>query len=166
VKLVESAFGTRSGHEAAVYRGTDHRVLEHGFNDASFYTWRAKYGGMNVSEAKRLRELEAESAKLKKLLAESLLDAEALKAAVGRGCVKTQVRFSKVGKTRRTRGFAFTTEREGRASWRVSGKRIRRPSRTSARALEPKDAPELINLRSDFIPLRNSKAGLQKFEQL
>ena len=57
---------------------------KHGFSDASFYTWRAKYGGMNVSEAKRLRELEAENAKLKKLLAESLLDAEALKAALGR----------------------------------------------------------------------------------
>jgi len=57
---------------------------KHGFSDASFYTWRAKFGGMNVSEAKRLRELEAENAKLKKLLAESLLDAEALKAALGR----------------------------------------------------------------------------------
>lgn len=55
-----------------------------GFSDASYYTWRAKYGGMNVSEAKRLRELEAENAKLKKLLAELLLDAEALKAALGR----------------------------------------------------------------------------------
>jgi putative transposase len=52
---------------------------KHGFSDASFYTWRAKYGGMNVSEARRLRELE--NAKLKKLLAESLLDAEALKSA-------------------------------------------------------------------------------------
>jgi putative transposase len=50
---------------------------KHGFSDASFYTWRAKFGGMSVSEAKRLRELEAENAKLKKLLAESLLDAEA-----------------------------------------------------------------------------------------
>jgi putative transposase len=57
---------------------------KHGFSDASFYTWRAKFGGMSVSEAKRLRELEAENAKLKKLLAESLLDAEALKAALGR----------------------------------------------------------------------------------
>lgn len=57
---------------------------KHGFSDASFYTWRAKFGGMSVSEAKRLRELEAENTKLKKLLAESLLDAEALKAALGR----------------------------------------------------------------------------------
>ena len=57
---------------------------QHGFSDASFYTWRAKFGGMTVSDAKRLRDLEAENAQLKKLLAESLLDAEALKVALGR----------------------------------------------------------------------------------
>jgi putative transposase len=57
---------------------------KHGFSDAAFYGWRSKFGGLQVSEAKRLRELEAENAKLKKLLAESLLDAEALKAALGR----------------------------------------------------------------------------------
>ena len=56
---------------------------KHGFSDASFYTWRAKFGGMNVSEARRLRELEAENAKLKKLLAEAHLDVEALKVAFG-----------------------------------------------------------------------------------
>ena len=57
---------------------------KHGFSDASFYTWRAKFGGMQVEEAKRLKALEAENAKLKKLLAEAMLDAEALKAALGR----------------------------------------------------------------------------------
>lgn len=56
----------------------------HGFSDASFYNWRAKFGGMSVPDAKRLKELEAENAKLKRLLAESILDAEALKAALGR----------------------------------------------------------------------------------
>ena len=55
-----------------------------GFSDATFYKWRAKFGGMQVSEAQRLRELESENAKLKRLLAESILDAEALKAALGR----------------------------------------------------------------------------------
>lgn len=49
---------------------------KHGFSDASYYVWRSKYGGMNVSEAKRLRELEAENARLKKLLAESMLEIE------------------------------------------------------------------------------------------
>ena len=57
---------------------------QHGFSDASFYTWRAKYAGMSVPDAKRLKELETENARLKKLLAEAMLDAEALKAALGR----------------------------------------------------------------------------------
>ena len=56
---------------------------KHGFSDAAFYGWRAKFGGLQVSEAKRLRELEAENAKLKKLLAEAHLDVEALKVAFG-----------------------------------------------------------------------------------
>ena len=45
-----------------------------GFSDATFYKWRAKFGGMQVSEAQRLRELESENAKLKRLLAEAHLD--------------------------------------------------------------------------------------------
>jgi Transposase. len=56
---------------------------KHGFSDAAFYGWRAKFGGLQVSDAKRLRELEAENAKLKKLLAEAHLDVEALKVAFG-----------------------------------------------------------------------------------
>ena len=55
---------------------------KHGFSDASFYTWRAKYGGMDVSEAKRLKALEQENARLKKLLAETMLDKEALEVAL------------------------------------------------------------------------------------
>lgn len=57
---------------------------KHGFSDASFYKWRAKYGGMNVSEAKRLKELESENGKLKKLLAQAHLDIHALKSVFGR----------------------------------------------------------------------------------
>lgn len=56
---------------------------KHGFSDASFYKWRTKFGGMDISEARRLRELEGENAKLKKLLAEAHLDMEALKTAFG-----------------------------------------------------------------------------------
>lgn len=56
---------------------------QHGFSDASFYNWRAKFGGMEVSDAKRLKELETENARLKRLLAEAILDAEALKVALG-----------------------------------------------------------------------------------
>jgi putative transposase len=55
-----------------------------GFSNVAFYRWRRRYGGMELSEIRRVRELEAENAKLKKLLAESLLDAEALKVALGR----------------------------------------------------------------------------------
>jgi putative transposase len=55
----------------------------HGFSDASFYKWRAKYGGMEADEAQRLRELEAENGRLKKLLAEAHLDIEALKVGFG-----------------------------------------------------------------------------------
>jgi len=55
---------------------------KHGFSDASFYTWRAKFGGMDVSEAKRLKALEQENARLKKLLAETMLDKEALEVAL------------------------------------------------------------------------------------
>ena len=52
---------------------------KHGISDATFYTWRKKYGGMDVSDAKRLKALEEENAKLKRLLADSMLDNAALK---------------------------------------------------------------------------------------
>jgi putative transposase len=52
---------------------------KHGISEASFYKWKSKYGGMDVSEAKRLRALEGENTKLKKLLADAMLDNAALK---------------------------------------------------------------------------------------
>lgn len=52
---------------------------KHGFSDASFYLGRRKFGGMDVPDAKRLKALEVENARLKKLLAESMLDNEALR---------------------------------------------------------------------------------------
>ena len=51
----------------------------HGISSATFYKWKAKYGGLDVSEAKRLRALEAENARLKKLLADAMLDNAMLK---------------------------------------------------------------------------------------
>ena len=54
-----------------------------GFSDATFYKWRAKFGGMDVSDAKRLKELEGENSKLKRLLAEAHLDIHALKDVLG-----------------------------------------------------------------------------------
>ena len=52
---------------------------KHGVSEATLYNWKAKYGGMDVSDAKRLRSMEEENRKLKKLLAESMLDQAALK---------------------------------------------------------------------------------------
>ena len=56
----------------------------HDFTEGTFYTWRSKFGGMDVSDAKKLRELEAENARLKRLLAEEMLDKAALKDALSR----------------------------------------------------------------------------------
>ena len=50
-----------------------------GFSDATFYKWRSRYGGMEVSQARKLKALEDENAKLKKLLAESMMDASTLR---------------------------------------------------------------------------------------
>jgi len=57
---------------------------KHGISDATFYNWRSKYGGMEASEAKRLKALEDENKKLKKLLAESMLDVATLKELLGK----------------------------------------------------------------------------------
>jgi putative transposase len=57
---------------------------KHGMSDATFYNWKSKYGGLEVSEAKRLRALEAENAKLKRLLAEAMLDNAGLKDLLGK----------------------------------------------------------------------------------
>ena len=57
---------------------------KYGISDATYYNWKAKFGGMTVSDAHRLKALEAENAKLKRLLAESMLDNAALKDVVGR----------------------------------------------------------------------------------
>ena len=54
----------------------------HGFSEASYYLWRGKFGGTSVSDAKRLRELETQNARLKKLLAESMLEYEVTREAL------------------------------------------------------------------------------------
>ncbi len=57
---------------------------KHGISDATYYNWKSKFGGMSVSEAQRLRALELENSKLKRLLADAHLDIAALKDVVGR----------------------------------------------------------------------------------
>jgi putative transposase len=64
-------------HEAGAK--TADLARKHGISEATLYNWKAKYGDMDVSDAKRLRSLEEENRKLKKLLAESMLDQAALK---------------------------------------------------------------------------------------
>lgn len=55
---------------------------KHNFSEASYYLWRSKFGGMDVSDARRLKALETENARLKKLLAESVLENEVVKEAL------------------------------------------------------------------------------------
>ena len=69
-------------HEAGVK--TADLCRKHGISEASFYNWKAKYGGLEVSEAKRLKGLESENAKLKKLLAEAVLDNAMLRDVAAR----------------------------------------------------------------------------------
>ena len=73
----EQIIGVLKEHEAGVK--TAELCRRHGISDATFYNWKNKYGGLEVSEAKRLRSLEGENAKLKRLLADAMLDNAALK---------------------------------------------------------------------------------------
>jgi putative transposase len=73
----EQIIGVLREHEAGAK--TAEVARKHGVSEATLYNWKAKYGGMEVSEAKRLKQLEDENAKLKKLLAEAMLDASALR---------------------------------------------------------------------------------------
>ena len=57
---------------------------KHGISDATFYKWRSRYGGMEISDARKLKALEDENRRLKKLLAESMLDASTLKEMLGK----------------------------------------------------------------------------------
>jgi putative transposase len=73
----EQIIGILREHEAGVK--TADICRKHGISSATFYKWKAKYGGLDVSDAKRLKSLEDENAKLKKLLAEAMLDNAMLK---------------------------------------------------------------------------------------
>ena len=70
--------------EAEAGRRVSDLCREHGISEATFYRWKSKYSGMDVSEAKKLRQLEDENRRLKQLVAEQQLDNQALKAALGK----------------------------------------------------------------------------------
>jgi putative transposase len=78
----EQIIGVLREHEAGA--STSEVCRRHGVSDATFYKWKAKYGGLEVSEARRLKSLEDEKRRLKKLLAEALLDNAALKDLLGK----------------------------------------------------------------------------------
>ncbi len=73
----EQIIGILREHEAGAK--TADLARKHGVSEATLYNWKAKFGGMDVSEAKRLKQLEDENVKLKKLLAEQMLDVAALR---------------------------------------------------------------------------------------
>tara|TARA_R110002096_G_scaffold171597_1_gene344795 strand:+ start:174 stop:458 length:285 start_codon:yes stop_codon:yes gene_type:complete len=73
----EQIIGIFKEHQAGL--GAQELCRTHGVSDATFYKWRSKYGGMEVSDAKKLKALEVENAKLKKLLAEQMMDVSTLK---------------------------------------------------------------------------------------
>ena len=64
--------------------GAKELCRQHGISDATFYKWRSKYGGMEVSDARRLKTLESENARLKKMLAEQMMDVAKLKEMLGK----------------------------------------------------------------------------------
>lgn len=78
----EQIIGILKEHQAGVSAADLCR--KHGISDATFYKWRSKYGGMEVSDAKKLKVLEEENRKLKNLLAESMLDVSTLKEMLGK----------------------------------------------------------------------------------
>jgi len=73
----EQIIGVLKEHELGAK--TADLCREHGISEATFYNWKSKFGGMDVSEAKRLKQLQDENGKLKKLLADAMLDNAALK---------------------------------------------------------------------------------------
>jgi len=78
----EQIIGILREHEAGM--AVADLCRKHGMSSASLYGWKAKYGGMEVSDAKKLRSLEDENGKLKKLLADAMLDNAALKDLLGK----------------------------------------------------------------------------------
>ena len=69
-----------NAQHGSVLSARQHR--RHGFSEASYYLWRSKFGGMSVPDAKRLKDLEAENTRLKKLLAEQVFENDLIKDAL------------------------------------------------------------------------------------
>jgi len=94
--------------EAEAGAKTKELCRRHGISDATFYNWKAKYAGMTVSEVRRLKELESENSKLKRLLADAELDKAALKELLGRKMVSPQAKREAVTVLMTERDFGVT----------------------------------------------------------
>ena len=130
----EQVIGILKEHQAGL--SASELCRRHGISDATFYNWRSKYGGMDVSDAKKLKALEAENAKLKKLLAESVMDVSTLKDMLGKNFwrpVRRETPWTGRSQTK-------TTRSAGRVPWsvwtgrRIAMRRVGLPTRRSANA--------------------------------
>ncbi|WP_430253327.1 IS3 family transposase [Neorhizobium sp. DAR64872/K0K18] len=117
---------------------------KHGISEATFYNWKAKYGGMEVSEAKRLKALEDENAKLKKLLAEQMLDVAALRELLGKKMVGPAAKREAVAHLKVTMGLS-----ERRACQIISADRTTVRYRSSR--------PPEVDLRAKLRDLANER---------
>jgi transposase-like protein len=111
----EQIIGVLREHEAGAK--TADLARKHGVSEATLYNWKSKYGGLEVSEIKRLKQLEDENAKLKKLLAEAMLDASALRELLSKnGRARRQARRRRASAGRNGPiGAAGLFDRRGRS---------------------------------------------------
>ncbi len=120
---------------------------KHGFSEASYYGWKAKFGGMNVSEAQRLKSLETENAKLKKLLANSMLEIDSIREVLresSRRGGKARLRQGLAGaRALRASGLPLAGDMQQRVALRCSGRRQRSAARAPERACWTTPPPRL-----------------------
>ncbi|MBZ4691110.1 MAG: family transposase [Cereibacter sp.] len=100
----EQIIGVLKEHQAGL--SAAELCRKHGISDATFYNWRSKYGGMEVSEAKRLKQLEDENSRLKKLLAESMMDVSTLREMLGKKLLRPSSRRSAVTWAMTEKGYS------------------------------------------------------------
>ncbi|MFQ6552688.1 IS3 family transposase [Aestuariibius insulae] len=120
---------------------------KHGISDATFYNWRRKYGGMEVADAKRLKALEAENAKLKKMLAEQMMDVAALKEMLGKKLLRPGSRRKAVDWTMKEKSY---TQRRACALAGIDPRVYRRTSKRPADTAERSRMKELASERRRF----------------
>jgi putative transposase len=100
----EQIIGILKEHQAGM--SASELCRKHGTSDATFYNWRSRYGGMEVSEAKRLKQLEDENAKLKRLLAEQMMDVATLREMLGKKLLRPSSRRSAVTWAMTEKGYS------------------------------------------------------------